>query len=60
LGTRWLGYGAMDLEPSGKGKAAVQIAGVVAAMLLWGFGFQYVLQNYVFVSPPAIYVQHTN
>jgi hypothetical protein len=50
----------MDLEPSGKGRAAVQIAGVVAAMLLWGFGFQYVLQNYVFVSPPAIYVQHTN
>jgi hypothetical protein len=50
----------MDLEPVDKGRAAIQIAGLVVAMLLWGLGLQYVLQNYIFVSPPAIYVQHTN
>jgi hypothetical protein len=49
----------MDQQPSRKGKLAAQIAGTVAALLFWGFGLEYMLQTYVFVSPPAISVQHS-
>jgi hypothetical protein len=42
----------MDRESHSKGKTAAAILATVAAILLWGFGAEYVLQNYVFVSPP--------
>jgi hypothetical protein len=42
----------MDREPFRKGKVAAGIVATVAAVLLWGFGVQYVLHNYVFLSPP--------
>jgi hypothetical protein len=49
----------MDRRSSarGKAKAAALIAGTVAAVLLWGFGAQYLLRNYVFLSPPEISIQ---
>jgi hypothetical protein len=42
----------MDRDSPDKGKVAVVIVATAAAVLLWGFGVEYVLQNYVFVSPP--------
>jgi hypothetical protein len=59
-GISLVGLGArtvMDQESSGKGKVAAGIVGTVAAVLLWGFGIEYVLHNYVFVSPPENSVQ---
>jgi hypothetical protein len=37
---------------SGKRKVAVGIAATVVVAILWGFGVEYVLHNYVFISPP--------
>jgi hypothetical protein len=42
----------MDRESHSKGKITAAIVATVAAVLLWGFGAEYVLQNCVFVSPP--------
>jgi hypothetical protein len=39
------------------GKATALVAGTLAAVLLWGFGVEYVLHNYVFLSPPEISIQ---
>ena len=41
----------------GKRKVAAGIAVTVVVALLWGFGVEYVLQNYVFISPPANAIQ---
>jgi uncharacterized membrane protein len=47
----------MDQRPSMTGKATALIAGTVVAVLLWGFGVEYMLHNYVFLSPPEISIQ---
>jgi hypothetical protein len=48
----------MDQGSSGKGKVAAGIVATVAAVLIWGFGVEYVLHSYVFVSPPERSVRH--
>jgi hypothetical protein len=48
----------MDQRSSSKGKATMLVAGTVAAILLWGFGVEYLLQNFIFISPPEISVQN--
>lgn len=52
-----LGRAAMDQQSSEKGRATLLVAGTVAAVLVWGFGVEYVLHNYVFMSPPEIAIQ---
>jgi len=47
----------MDRRSSRIGKATGLVAVTMAAVLLWGFGVEYVLHNYVFLSPPEISVQ---
>jgi hypothetical protein len=47
----------MDQQSSEKGRATLLVAGTVAAVLVWGFGVEYVLHNYVFMSPPEIAIQ---
>jgi hypothetical protein len=42
----------MDRKTFSKGKVAAGIVVTVAAVLLWGFGVEYVLHSYVFLSPP--------
>jgi hypothetical protein len=42
---------------TGKGKVAAGIAATVVVAMLWGFGVEYVLHNYVFISPPENAVQ---
>jgi hypothetical protein len=44
----------MDQQSTGRRKTTVLIAGTVAAVLLWGFGIEYLLHAYVFISPPKI------
>ncbi len=51
------GGAAMDQGSSGKGKVAAGIVATVVAVLIWGFGVEYVLHSYVFVSPPASHFQ---
>jgi hypothetical protein len=45
---------------SERGKFATAIIATMAAVLLWGFGTEFVLKNYVFVSPPVHSVQKVN
>jgi hypothetical protein len=49
---------AMDRGSSGKGKVAAKIVATVVAVLIWGFGVEYVLHSYVFVSPPESHLQN--
>jgi hypothetical protein len=44
----------MDRRSSITGKATALVAATVAAVLLWGFGVEYMLHSYVFPSPPEI------
>jgi hypothetical protein len=48
----------MDRGSSGKGKVAAKIVATVVAVLIWGFGVEYVLHSYVFVSPPESHLQN--
>jgi hypothetical protein len=57
---RWLGIPVMDRRSSEKSKFAMAIIATTAAVLLWGFGAEFVLKNYVFVSPPVHSVQKVN
>jgi hypothetical protein len=47
----------MDQRSFMTGKASLLVAGTAAAVLLWGFGVEYMLHTYVFPSPPEISVQ---
>jgi hypothetical protein len=50
-----------EMQPgSGKGKVAAGIVATVVAAMLWGFGVEYVLHNYVFISPPENAIQKMN
>jgi hypothetical protein len=49
----------MDQQSTGRGKTTVLISGTVAAVLLWGFGLEYVLHAYVFISPPENSIHKT-
>jgi hypothetical protein len=44
---------AMDQRSTRRAKVTVFIAGTVVAVLLWGFGIEYVLHADAFVSPPG-------
>jgi hypothetical protein len=47
-----------EMHPGyGKRKVATGIVATVVAVMLWGFGVEYVLHNYVFISPPENAVQ---
>jgi hypothetical protein len=46
-GGRNYGSGAIQQRQGRRG-----IVATVAALLLWGFGLEYVLHSYVFLSPP--------
>jgi hypothetical protein len=50
----------MDRRSSEKSKFAMAIIATTAAVLLWGFGAEFVLKNYVFVSPPVHSLQKVN
>lgn len=41
----------MGQRSFGKGKIALVVMATMAGVLLWSFGVEFVLQNYVFVSP---------
>jgi hypothetical protein len=43
-----------------KGKFAMAIMATTAVVLLWGFGVEFVLNKYVFISPPVHSVQKIN
>jgi hypothetical protein len=47
----------MDQRFSGKGKLAMAIIATMAAVILWSFGIEFVLHNYVFISPPETSIQ---
>jgi hypothetical protein len=40
-----------------KGRFAAAIIATTVAVLIWGFGVEFVLKNYVFVSPPVHSIQ---
>jgi hypothetical protein len=42
---------------SGKRKVAAGIVATVVLCVLWGFGAEYVLRNYVVISPPENAIQ---
>ena len=39
---------------SEKGRFAMVVAAATVVVLLWGFGVELVLHNYIFVSPPVL------
>ncbi len=56
-----VGWGAgREQRFSGKRKVAMAIVGTTAVILLWGFGVDFVLHNYIFVSPTENSVQKMN
>jgi hypothetical protein len=50
--SRLLEAQVMDLRFFGKNKLAMAVMATTVAIVLWGFGVEFVLHNYVFISPP--------
>jgi hypothetical protein len=57
---RRLGIPVVNRISLKKGRLATAIIATMVAALIWGFGVEFVLTNYVFVSPPVHSVQKIN
>jgi hypothetical protein len=47
----------MDQRSFGTGKIAMAVMATLAGVMLWSFGIEFVLRNYVFISPQVNSVQ---
>jgi hypothetical protein len=50
----------MDQRFSGRSRFAIAVITATVAVVLWGFGVELVLHNYVFVLPPESPIQKVN